>query len=208
MINFIEYEISKSDLSKIITSALKGVRIDDKRSGGEYHKALSQAWVKHFAENLKSYYYKKGIRLESFFNQRVISKTTKIPSVKEFLFDITVAPINEIKQTSQPFIANPIWQIESEFRQLLYDMILDFQKLMSGNAPFKMMIGPLNSRNNSKRYRALAAELAPHVSGKLYFLFISHPSQWEKGKELRWVLFKWYRRKWGKVFAEEKWTIK
>ena len=190
-----KYEIQKDTLKDIITGALKTTLNDvlekkSKSNSGEDHHYYSQNWVKQFALGIQEHYEQK--KIVSFFNQRN-TKDSPI-KFKEFLFDIAVAEIENVEGSS--FISKPIWQIESEFRQLLSATIDDFQKLISGCAPYKMMVGPLNTKNDSLKYREITQAPASHISEDLYFLFITHPKKWKIHKEMLWKLYKWNGDDW------------
>jgi len=187
-----QYHIPTDVLSKIITKALEQVKpqVIKGRGNGEEHKKLSQNWVKYFAEGLEKHYQGKEKNIISFFNQRKLKKNE--PPVKEFLYDISVAEYDSFQASFSgnkiPFITRPIWQIESEFREDMNEIARDFQKLISGNAPYKMMVGPLG-RNESEFYLRDMTHLARYVTGELYFLFITHPETWDK--QIKWRLHKW-----------------
>ncbi len=87
------------------------------------------------------------------------------------------------------------------------ETIRDFQKLISGNAPFKMMVGPLNSKNNSLEYRKITKIPASHISEDLYFLFITHPKNWKVGENMTWKLYKWNGGDWGEIIEKDEWNI-
>jgi len=143
----------------------------------------------------------------SFFNQRDISDSNK-PKVKEFIYDITVAEYDSFSSSknnkSIPFITKPIWQIESEFSTNMRETTKDFQKLISSNAPFKMMIIPVG-KNDSRFYRTDMANLANYIDDELWMVSIPHPSkEWLNGS-IKHQLFKWYNNDWKK---DKKWNYK
>lgn len=208
-----KYEIPTDELKDLITSALRTTLSevtpnDSNDKPGKDHHTKSQNWVKYLALEIERYYNdEKGYDLVSFFNRRKPSINSSLDDVKEFLFDITVAEIKSIKGSSLSFISRPVWQIESEFAELLKETIRDFQKLISGNAPFKMMVGPLNPNNDSSEYRKITQVPASYISGNLFFLFITHPENWKKGEEMIWKLYKWNVKDWGEIIAKDKWNI-
>lgn len=201
------YLIPKDKMKKIINNALHSTikNIHSGRNDGNDHYILSQNWVKYFALEIEDHYenMKKQHNIISFFNKRIMEDSPI--KVKEFLFDITVARTKHVNNSSISFISNPIWQIESEFRQLISAIIADFQKLISGCAPYKMMVGPMSTRSKKdekNKYLEITKELAIDVSGTLYFLFITHPRTWYDiyGKRTeyagQWLLYKWEKSKW------------
>ena len=75
----------------------------------------------------------------------------------------------------------------------------DFQKLISGNAPYKMMVGPLGD-HESKYYREDMRRLPSYVEAEaLYFLFLPHPDSWSTKKPENWLLFQWEDNDWQEV---------
>ncbi len=197
--DYSQYKIQEDTLEDLITSALKATLNNvlgkkSKSNSGEDHHYYSQNWVKQFAIKIEQHYNEED--LVSFFNSRVPNIKSSLDDVKEFLFDITVAKINPIDGSKLSYISEPIWQIESEFKMYLKETIRDFQKLISGNAPYKMMVGPFNTKDDSSEYREITQAPASHISEDLYFLFITHPENWKIDKEMLWKLYKWNGDDW------------
>lgn len=187
-----DYRISPKDLISLITAALN-VKSKDFTSDQKLHKYLSQSWVKNFALGMERYYSSQPMKILSFYNQRDLSDK-QTPPVKEFLFDITVAKCDSFYTSRSknliPFITEPIWQIESEFKPNMREIVKDFQKLISGNAQFKMMIVPYG-KDGSKYFKTDTAHLAKYVNGELWLVAIQHPSaEWYSGT-IKFEIYKW-----------------
>ena len=194
-----KYGISDEVLSGLITEVLSSIEKPDYNSDQELHKKLSQNWVKKFALALEKYYNKKkSLDVISFFNQRDTSDS-KTPKIREFLYDITVAEYDSFysscKNKLVPFITKPIWQIESEFEQDMREIAKDFQKLISGNAPFKIMAVPYG-KNDSQYYKTDMANLAKYVDGELWLILIRPPSKEWLNDSINFQLFKWDNHDW------------
>jgi len=195
-----DYRISPKDLNILITAALN-IESKDFASDQKLHKYLSQSWVQNFALGLEKYYSSQPVKILSFFNQRDLSDK-QTPPVKEFLFDTTVAKCDSFYTSHSknliPFIKEPIWQIESEFKPDMREIVKDFQKLISGIAPFKMMIVPYG-KDDSKYYKTDTTHLAKLVRGELWMVAIQHPSKNWYGKPVKFELYRWDKDVWLKV---------
>ena len=207
--NETEYDIPKDVLKEIINRALRKTLNDCAINGGNNkpgkdHNIKSQKWVKNFAQQLKNYY---EDNIKVFYRDK---------NSKEFLFDISVGQCSIFKtaRSKKPreYISKAIWQIESEFEENATEIAYDFSKLLSGNAPLKMMVGPLRVEEDSEgptyymdAMKLIAKEIPEDEDW--YFLLITHPKNWEKGKEMVWKIFKWEENDWSEMTPGGCWVI-
>ena len=206
-----KYEIQTNKLENLITGALKETLdekpVNDSNSDpGRDHFSLSQNWVKNFALRLEtSYSDKKNIK--AFYRDVNIKE-------KEFLYDITVGKCEKFStkhsKKELTYVSKSIWQIESEFRKDATEIAYDFSKLFSGNAPFKMMVGPLREKEDDKGSKYFMDEMKKMCNDipnneSWYFLLITHPRTWfdENGERTKnagqWVLYKWNGDDWDEI---------
>ena len=200
------YLIPKDKMKKIINNALGNTlkNIHSVGNNGKDHYFLSQNWVKNFAKELEKYYN----NIEVFYRD---------DNSKEFLYDITVAKCDEFSTTHSKtpirYVSKSIWQIESEFVKNTREIAYDFSKLFSGNAPFKMMVGPIREKENddegSNYYMNKLKIMANNIPNdeNWCFLLVTHPGNWKEGKEMIWKLYMWNGKVWGKPIATDKWKI-
>ena len=117
-------------------------------------------------------------------NIRVLSRHTDAHrsefGLNELLYDVLVC---EVAQTKSPrhsrpltFVRRAIWQIESEFAADAREALFDFNKLILGNAPYKLFVGP-KTDNDAKFIEALFPS-AQSCSGQVFIALLPHPSQW------------------------------
>lgn len=201
------YTISKDNMKEIINNALHNTLKNVYSVGllGKDHYSLSQNWVKNFAIELEKYY---NNDIEAFCRDE---------NSKEFLYDITIARCNEFSTTHSKtpirYVSKSIWQIESEFAQNTREIAYDFSKLFSGNAPFKMMVGPLKEKESDDEgfnyYMDKMKNMAKSIPNNenWYYLLITHPGDWKKGKDMIWRLFKWLGQDWGDPISYDNWSI-
>ena len=206
-----KYEIQTNKLENLITGALKETLdekpVNDSNSKpGKDHYSLSQNWVKNFAKRLEaSYNDKKNIKA---FYRDVNSK--------EFLYDITIAVYEKFStkysKEKLTYVSKSIWQIESEFEENATAIAYDFSKLFSGNAPFKMMVGPLREKEDDKgsayfldKMKKMCNDIPNNESW--YFLLITHPGNWKPENKMIWKLYKWNGEDWGDFIKEKEWVI-
>ncbi len=206
-----KYEIQADKIGVLITNALKAT-LDEKsvndsnNDPGKDHYSLSQNWVKNFARRLEANYNDKN-DIKAFYRDE---------NSKEFLYDITVGECKDFltKRSKEPskYVSKSIWQIESEFEKNATAIAYDFSKLFSGNAPFKMMVGPLREEEDnegSTYFMDKMKKMCNNISDdeSWYFLLITHPGNWKKGKDMIWRLYKWNGKDWGKTIKKDKWKI-
>ena len=173
-----------------------------KEEKGRRNRRLSQAWVKYLSFSLEEYHREKNDKIYAFPGNPKLAKEHGIKR-KEFLFDISVGEYNHFDSTvhDKPiyYQSEPLWQIESELAYNMVDMAIDFSKLIAGNAPYKMMVGPVGKKK-SKYYLQDMRPLAKKITDLLYFLFIPRPNKWlNENESKKWYLHKWYNSDWKKV---------
>ncbi|MCF7802706.1 MAG: hypothetical protein K9N46_05560 [Candidatus Marinimicrobia bacterium] len=198
-----EYHLEPKDIHDIVDSIWEQ-DIPAARDSEElqwYHNRLSKWWVTNLALAFQAKYGGEK-RVCAFYRDRK-RKSKPVPNVAEFLFDITIAKYRTFTSSSNrvdfDYILPPIWQIESEFKGDMREISKDFQKLLAGNAPYKMMVGPLRT-NQSQAYREDMKHLARYVTAEaLYFLFLPHPDSWATQQPEDWLLFLWEDNEWQKV---------
>jgi hypothetical protein len=201
---------------------------DELKSDQWKHRKLSQSWVKYLSFSLEKYHREKylSFSLEEYHrekNENIYAfpgnpKLAKEHGIKrkEFLFDISVGLYKSFKskkfESSKKVLpiyyqSKPIWQIESELAENTREIAIDFSKLIAGNAPYKMMVGPVGKKK-SKYYLQDMRPLAKKITGLFYFLFIPRPNKWLNENETkRWYLHNWDNNDWKKV-KEGEWIFK
>jgi len=164
---------------------------------GRRNRRLSQAWLKHLSFRLEEYHRRKNDNIYAFPGNPALAKEHGIKR-NEFLFDISIGEYNHFESTVQGkeiyYQSYPLWQIESELAYNMVDMAIDFSKLIAGNAPNKMMVGPVGKKKSEyylQDMRPLARIINKNIKS-LYFLFIPRPNKWLNQDEQK----KWYLKKW------------
>ena len=224
----LKYRIEENELLKIIENAPKQIisiakkkgssgqkSYDELKSDQWKHRKLSQSWVKYLSFRLEEYHREKNENIYAFPGNPKLAKKHGIKR-KEFLFDISVGLYKSFKskkfESSKKVLpiyyqSKPIWQIESELAENTREIAIDFSKLIAGNAPYKMMVGPVGKKK-SKYYLQDMRPLAKKITGLFYFLFIPRPNKWLNENETkRWYLHNWDNNDWKKV-KEGEWIFK
>jgi hypothetical protein len=224
----LKYRIEENKLLKIIENAPKQIlsiakeegnsgqkSYDELKSDQWKHRKLSQSWVKYLSFSLEEYHRGKNDKIYAFPGNPKLAKEHGIKR-KEFLFDISVGLYKSFKskkfESSKKVLpiyyqSKPIWQIESELAENTREIAIDFSKLIAGNAPYKMMVGPVGKKK-SKYYLQDMRPLAKKITGLFYFLFIPRPNKWLNENETkRWYLHNWDNNDWKKV-KEGEWIFK
>ena len=225
----LKYRIEENKLLKIIENAPKQIlsiakeegnsgqkSYDELKSDQWKHRKLSQSWVKYLGKSLEKYYQKNICESIYAFPSKLDLKEKLGIKQSEFLFDISVGLYKSFKskkfESSKKVLpihyqSKPIWQIESELAENTREIAIDFSKLIAGNAPYKMMVGPVGKKK-SKYYLQDMRPLAKKITGLFYFLFIPRPNKWLNENETkRWYLHNWDNNDWKKV-KEGEWIFK
>ena len=105
--------------------------------------------------------------------------------LKELLFDITVCTVSttlSLQRHPQPleFISDCHWQVESEFAVgSTRPLIVDMSKLVLGSAENKLVVAARRGAQRRRDVLAQCADIATCCPGNIFFLFISHPHDWD-----------------------------
>ena len=128
--------------------------------------------------------------------------------VNELLFDIAVCSVSttpSLQRHPQPleFITGCHWQVESEFADnSTRPVIVDMSKLVLGSAENKLMVA---ARRDGKEARqsilAQCADIAACCRTNVYFLFVSHPREWESAP-CSPLLYEWTAGDWRPIDSQ------
>lgn len=120
----------------------------------------------------------------SYNNVNVFSRPAKYDrdlKLNEFLFDIHVCKMNTVKSINYKYdikyIEKSLIEIESELNKNdLKEVIKDFEKLVCGNSPLKIMI--ISKYDNNKPIIEILSDIGKNISESAYLIEIDHPSDW------------------------------
>ncbi|MBI2895528.1 MAG: hypothetical protein HYY06_18370 [Deltaproteobacteria bacterium] len=66
--------------------------------------------------------------------------------INELLYDVCVCRVDRVRSAALGkdllYVAEPLWQVESEFARDSSESLKDFNKLVLGAAPTKVLVGP------------------------------------------------------------------
>lgn len=116
-------------------------------------------------------------------------KCNKEFNMNEFLYDLLIAKVGETKskdgKRSLKYMKEAIWIVESEFSENSHESVIDFSKLVIGNARHKLFVGPYIEKSNKLLQRVLKRPArAASISGNCYLGLVPHPKDWcEYGPE-------------------------
>lgn len=160
---------------------------NDETDIGKSHRKSSTNWIECLAKNLVPHYPKE----EGFY---VLARPieNKVFGLNELLYDIVVCSTQKIDGLT--YVQDVEWQIESEFSNLKFEVVKDFNKLVLGSARRKLFIEA--ALNHTERLRVLAPA-ASACSGEVFVSFIPHPVDWSTRKDI--ALYKWNGIDWDRL---------
>lgn len=151
------------------------------RNPGEVNRNRSKAFIRSLTHALRSYYppHEKSRRVLS----RANSEHRAEFGLNELLYDILVCDIAKLTDISGYYVTQARWQIESELSRDAKQVAFDFNKLVLGNAPFKLLIASQKSdTDRDERFLNLLLPVAHACRpSAIYAALIPHPSEWENG---------------------------
>lgn len=103
--------------------------------------------------------------------------------LNEFLFDITVCSVCEVHSLQRPptqleYVSRCHWLVESEFSTNTREILVDLSKLVVGAADNKLLVVSHRPPEVERALRSRCEAVAPRSGGRMFLLFIAHPSQW------------------------------
>jgi hypothetical protein len=166
------------------------------------HQKRSSNWVLSLGEKLRHFYNAYPCNPNSEI--RVFSKpdgnNRRDFGLNELLYDVLVCRVGMIpsrrRNITLYYIKEAIWQIESEFRSDSRESLKDFNKLVIGNAPNKLFIGPNVSSDSNEPYLDVLLSPAKKCQGNVYCALIPHPSKWEDAGCDKILLWKFDGKSW------------
>lgn len=103
--------------------------------------------------------------------------------LNEFLFDVTVCSVCEVPSLQRPptqleYVSHCHWLVESEFTTNTREILVDLSKLVVGAADNKLLVASHRSPEVERALRSRCEAVAHRSGGRMFLLFIAHPSQW------------------------------
>lgn len=150
----------------------------DAQSTGELDRKRSTAWVECLAEQFRAHYrtdptvrvFSKGC----YANRRAFG-------LNELLYDVSVCRSGSVRSSVQgrplSYIAEVLWQVESEFAPNGREALKDFSKLVCGSAQNKLFVGPQVTDNES--FIKVLLPAAKACTGRVFVVLLPHPRQWD-----------------------------
>lgn len=142
------------------------------------HAMRSQEWVKALALQFQQHYTDIGAE-----NIRVFSKYCNDNrgdfGLNELLFDIAVvktATISSTRNIPLTYIEKALWIVESEMAKDTRQLVLDFSKLVMGDAENKLFVGPFTEED--EKIIEILKTIAMNCNGDFWLSQIPHPGKW------------------------------
>ena len=115
----------------------------------------------------------------------------------EYLYDLSVYECARVPTTSWgaglSYIKRAVWQVESEFERSRRAAMVDFNKLVIGNAEHKLFVCPRTK--NEQAFLEPLGYPATHASGHVFTAVLPHPSLWKRGSPFV-HLWEWRNGEW------------
>ncbi len=170
----------------IIKTALQSAILNSKdypnlkMKSSEFIKCLHRKLEEYYKDNKEIVVFSKEITNTEF-------------SRNEYLYDILVAEkeytFSEVHKKKIPYIKKAVIELESEFERNAESSIIDFSKLMCGQADYKIMVLPFTKK--LQNYLGPLKDIAINdPNANTAIAFIDHPSNWSTGIDPRFKTFK------------------
>src|SRR2546427_9621449 len=112
----------------------------ERSADGSLHRRRANAWINCLAPQFQEIYPDAEVFWRG--NMTHWSQWKRA----ELLYDILVCRVNTVATRRPaitfPYVAEAIWQVESEVRRRGRDALIDFSKLVLGAAPQKLFVAP------------------------------------------------------------------
>jgi hypothetical protein len=146
------------------------------------HALRARKWVEALAENFREHYKKEeNIRVFSKYYKGKNDTQRKEFGLNELLFDISVCRINYTEapkhHTKLPYIEKALWIVESEMANDARQLVLDFSKLVMGDAEYKLFVGSIT--NEDQKNLEIFKRIAVNCKGNVYLALVPHPGRWD-----------------------------
>lgn len=154
-------------------------------SPGKIHRNRSKFFILALTEELRLHWSKVGNTTIRVLSRDCENHRDEF-GLNELLYDLLVCEIAEVKPPRkgypETYVRRAIWQIESEFARDARKVVFDFNKLVIGNAPYKLLIASDRPARDlfleNFHPMALACE-----GSTVYAALLRHPSEWEVGED-------------------------
>jgi hypothetical protein len=175
-----------SDLAPLLQDAFHTARAtatDPTLSLGSLHSRRSRAWVAALHARFAVAYPQPPIDQYAVFSKGR-DENRKAFGLTELLFDLVVGRVDTtpaVRSTGLlTFIAEAIWQVESEFARNSRSAVIDCSKLVLGSARNKLMVVPDTAFEGQMRNALQPVAVAAASEGSRFFLArVPHPDRWE-----------------------------
>jgi hypothetical protein len=168
------------DIASVVRTAFAKAKGEEVRSDapGHPHHERSRLWVEALADEFRRTYADDP-------SVRVFSKhhdgNRRDFLLNELLHDVAVCRVVSVPAAVHKqdllYVAEALWQVESEFARDSHQAIVDFSKLVIGSAHSKLFIGP-QVRDNESFIQVLAPAAAA-TSGDVFLALLPHPASWD-----------------------------
>ena len=156
---------------------------------GKINRDRSRRWVEALADEFRlQYAADPTIRV---FSKHYDGNRANF-RLNELLYDISVCRVASVPSARHGkellYVAEPLWQVESEFKEDSREALIDFSKLVMGAAPNKLFIGP--QVKDIPAFIRVLAPAASACSGVVFLALLPHPSLWKSGNQAEALLWR------------------
>lgn len=163
------------------------------------HRDRSIRFINKIHDNLKEYFNNEleDITIEVFSSK----ERNKYFKRNELLFDINVCKLGSFysSKSIEPikYVKESLVQIESEFKNDIRDVAIDFSKLVCGSSKLKILIisEVHNADNFIKKLDYIANNIDISNDKELYLIQLKHPREWSNSSKDSYKLYK-YKNGW------------
>jgi hypothetical protein len=142
-------------------------------------RARERVWIKMLSTHLADALGEHDCRVFSAYNRGNIEDF----GTEQLLYDIQVCRVGvtttaDKKKEQLHYIQASLWQIEIDFSRGIHPAIFAFNRLVTGNAENKLLIGA-HLKTGRNTYIGTLKASAMACSGNVYLALIPHPEDWD-----------------------------
>jgi hypothetical protein len=142
-------------------------------------RARERVWIKALSTHLANALGENKVRVFSAYQRG----NTDNFGAEQLLYDIQVCRVGitttaDKKKDELHYIEASLWQIETDFSREIRQAVYAFNRLVTGNAEHKLLIGAQLKTGRDTYINTLKA-LAGACSGTVHLALIPHPEDWD-----------------------------
>lgn len=182
MREFVEPDLDLPEVRALVERALQKARAESLAATEpiELHAGRSRAFVRALADELRDRHGDPDIVSLCKYDDRDRARI----GMRELLHDVSVCRVAPVQSAAQGktlwYVADALWQVESELARDSRQALIDFNKLVLGSARYKLFVGPQVA--DAEAFVGVLRPAAARCVGQVFAALIPHPDSWDHAR--------------------------